>query len=148
MPRQAHEIQYLLEQSGRLDAAVAAFSQYVRDWTESAANTLPSIRYVFAESGFTVEMHGVKLTPNYEQVKDGPAQMPTLYARVSFCPVDRDNHLGQALHSILIDENGNFSFDGTTNFAPNVAHKPGRDYAVKQLSLLIASAVQDSLQSL
>ncbi|MFM0059202.1 hypothetical protein PQR64_26580 [Paraburkholderia phytofirmans] len=142
-----HEIKDLLQGGADLEKAVKELSRGLCSANKTDHYATPGLEYVqVADSiGFGVRLHGITLLPRYEQLKDGAAEYPRLFARVSLCLPDAEGRPGELVHSILINLQGHFSIDGSKHFEYS-ADPQKLDHSRHRLSCAIGEAIQTRLQ--
>jgi hypothetical protein len=142
-----HEINIVLAHSVGLENAVKDLSSAISAANQSNPYGMPGIVYKLADDklGFSLRVHGRDLVPKYEQLRSHDGDFPELYARITLCFPDREGRPDQPVFAVLIDRNGRFSVDGTTNLRYDLAARQHFDYARQQLTLGIVAAVRKEM---
>lgn len=146
------EVLWLLDRAATLDGAVRDLALALETPTGDPRFALKGIVYkaLGDQHGFTVTLHGLTLSPVYEQVLDRSHACPDLFARIQLCLPGDGGKPGKSIVSLLIADTGDYSDDGSTRFGYSTYDVTGRpsDPGRYRLSLAIAQALQAGLPTL
>ncbi|EIF33215.1 hypothetical protein BCh11DRAFT_00980 [Burkholderia sp. Ch1-1] len=146
------EVLWLLDRAATLDAAVRDLALALETPTEDPRFALKGIVYkaLSGQHGFSVTLHGLTLSPVYEQVLDRSHDYPDLFARIHLCLPGDGGKPGKCIISLLVADTGDYSDDGTTRFDYSTHDVTGRpsDLGRYRISLAIARALQAALPTL
>lgn len=152
MSQRTDEVAFLLDRATTLDATVQALALALETPNGEPRFALKGIAYkaLSDQRGFSVTLHGLTLSPVYEQVLDRSHDCPELFARIQLCLTEEDGKPGKSIASLLIADTGDYSDDGTTQMGYSTYDVTGRpsDLNRYRLSLHIACAVQADLPTL
>lgn len=146
MSHRTEEVVNLLGRSTTLDAAVRALALALEATIEDPRLALKGIEYkaLSDKHGFTVTLHGITLLPLYEHVLDRSRESPDLFARIHLCLPGDGGKAGKPIISLLIEDTGDYSDDGSTRMGYSTFDVVGKPNELDRyrLSVSIAQAFQ------
>jgi len=143
------EVKHLLQQGDALNRAVNVLANGLETKNTLSQYLIDGITYKSLADGcgFTVTLNGITLLPRYQQIRGSAGSYPKLLAKIELCYPTDQGKCGEVAFLILLDTQGNFSLDGSTEFRYTVAGSPDNSsqFAQYRLSLAIAHALHTKL---